>query len=342
VSPDSAVDEQYLRRALEAATHAPSIHNTQPWRFRLSGGGDHGTVELYADRERSLYVLDPTGRQMLMSCGAALLFLKVALRADGFDADVDLLPDADRDHLGSVAVRRGAPPSPEESALAAAIFQRHTQRAPFDPREVAAELIDELREAAEAEGAWVSVLHRRDDQLALITVLARADHEEAMDAAYRDELRAWVRTDPSPDGIPVAVLPGHGERHTEVTIRDFNPDRVAEEADEARRPTCGAACRRAPGAGRARYRRRRRQGAPGGRHGARPAAAPGGGRRSDRVDAGSGHRPAAPARLAQARARAARGAADGATGRVSGRSRRRRDGPAPDRRGAPALAGPVP
>jgi len=233
VSPDSAVDEQYLRRALEAATHAPSIHNTQPWRFRLSGGGDHGTVELYADRERSLSVLDPTGRQMLMSCGAALLFLKVALRADGFDADVDLLPDADRDHLGSVAVRRGAPPSPEESALAAAIFLRHTQRAPFDPREVAAELIDELREAAEAEGAWVSVLHRRDDQLALITVLARADHEEAMDAAYRDELRAWVRTDPSPDGIPVAVLPGHGERHTEVTIRDFNPDRVAEEADEA-------------------------------------------------------------------------------------------------------------
>jgi len=68
VSPESAVDEQYLRRAVEAATHAPSIHNTQPWRFRLSGDGEQGTVELHADRERSLSVLDPTGRQMLMRC----------------------------------------------------------------------------------------------------------------------------------------------------------------------------------------------------------------------------------------------------------------------------------
>ncbi len=233
MSPESAVDEQYLRRAVEAATHAPSIHNTQPWRFRLSGDGEQGTVELYADRERSLSVLDPTGRQMLMSCGAALLFLKVALRADGLDADIDLLPDQDRDHLASVTVRRGASPSSQDSALAEAVSQRHTQRSPFDPREVAPELLDELRKAAEAEGAWLSLLHRRDDQLALITVLARADHEESMDAAYRDELRAWVRTDPSPDGIPVAVLPGHGERHSEVTIRDFNPDRVAEEPDAA-------------------------------------------------------------------------------------------------------------
>ncbi len=220
--------QQSLRRAVQAATKAPSVHNTQPWRFHISPEQDQGSVELFADRDRQLPVLDPTGRQLEFSCGAALLMLRVALRADGFDAAVTLLPGQDPDHLASVQVHRGADPTEQEQALAGAIALRHSQRSPFSPRAVGAQALDELRRAAQAEGAWLSVVHRRDDQLALTVLLARADREESDNAAYREELASWLRTDPAPDGIPVQVLPARGERHSEVTVRDFDLGRVAE------------------------------------------------------------------------------------------------------------------
>ena len=126
-----------LRTAVEDATRAPSVHNTQPWRFRISDN----TIDVYADRGRILHVLDPTGRQLILSCGAALLFLRVSLRAAGLDADIDLLPDADPDHLARVSVRRGEAPDAEASALSAAIATRHMQRSPFEPREIPTQLV---------------------------------------------------------------------------------------------------------------------------------------------------------------------------------------------------------
>jgi hypothetical protein len=218
-------DIETLRQAVATATKAPSVHNTQPWRFRLGSS----SIDLYGDRTRTLNVLDRTGRQLVLSCGAALLFLRVALRAAGLDAEVALLPDDDPDHLATVAVRPGTPPTAEESALAAAVDVRHMQRSPFEARDLPADVVRELRRAAEHEQAWLHVIHRREDQLALISLLSRADEMETDDAAYREELQAWIRTDASTDGIPAQILPGRGERHTEVVIRDFDPSRPADD-----------------------------------------------------------------------------------------------------------------
>lgn len=218
-----------LRLAVESATKAPSIHNTQPWRFRLSMPAGGGAVDLYADRSRSLPALDPTGRQLDISCGAALLFLRVSLRAAGYDADVTLLPDDDPDHLAHVAVVRGAVATADEQALAGAIPHWHSHRSAFELRALGPGLVPEFRRAAESEGAWLVALHRRDDQIELITLLSRADREEVRDPAYQEELRAWLRTGPSSDGVPVAAVPGHGERHSDVVVRDYNPGRLGEQ-----------------------------------------------------------------------------------------------------------------
>src|SRR5437588_11255882 len=78
--------DKEARWAIEQACKAPSIHNTQPWRFRLAGG----TFELYADTSRLVSGADPTGRELVISCGAALLNLRIALRQVGFDAKVAL------------------------------------------------------------------------------------------------------------------------------------------------------------------------------------------------------------------------------------------------------------
>ena len=216
--------------AVAAATRAPSVHNTQPWRFRLVGD----RVELLADFSRKLSVLDPTGRQLYVSCGAALHHLRVALRAAGYDAAVSLLPDGDGgERLATVLVTVGAAADKPAAALAAAIGERHTQREPFAERRVAHATLAELRQAAETEGAWLALLEARDDQITLAVLQSHADQLERDNPDYQVELAAWRRTDPTDraaDGIPTSALPTATERHAEVPVRDFaaheptNPD----------------------------------------------------------------------------------------------------------------------
>ena len=74
------------------AVWAPSVHNTQPWWYSLDPGG----LRLYADPRRRLPVADPVGREMLISCGAALLTARLALRAVGYQPRAEVLPDPDR------------------------------------------------------------------------------------------------------------------------------------------------------------------------------------------------------------------------------------------------------
>ena len=93
--------EQIASFVVTAAVHAPSVHNTQPWWF----SHDEEHVSVYADRRRQLRVADPGGREMMISCGAALFTARLALRALGYVPRVSVLPDwapaAGRpDHLG--------------------------------------------------------------------------------------------------------------------------------------------------------------------------------------------------------------------------------------------------
>jgi len=90
------LDRDTAEAVLAVAVRAPSIHNTQPWAWRL----DNGELTLLADRSRQLEVADPDGHSLLISCGAALHLTDVALRADGWQIETTLMPDpSDRDAL---------------------------------------------------------------------------------------------------------------------------------------------------------------------------------------------------------------------------------------------------
>src|SRR5207248_497493 len=86
---------QLLRRAAVRATLAPSIHNSQPWRFVLRSQA----LEIYADWNRQLRVIDPRGRQLLLSCGCALFNVRVSLAAGGYQAAVERFTDTARPDL---------------------------------------------------------------------------------------------------------------------------------------------------------------------------------------------------------------------------------------------------
>ena len=198
-----ATPEQ-LRHVVQAAGLAPSVHNTQPWRFVATA--DH--LELHADPSRQLRVLDPDGRQLHLSCGAALFHARVGARALGLAVQVRLLPDPERPaHLADLVLTSGQPASEDDMRLATAILQRHTHRGPFDRRAVPAAVLDVLRDAAQAEGGRLQQVVSEDHLVELEVLLAGADSMEERDERYREELAKWVHESAArADGIPVAAV----------------------------------------------------------------------------------------------------------------------------------------
>jgi hypothetical protein len=196
------------------ATHAPSVHNTQPWRFVTEEDG----LVLQLDRDRQLSVLDPHRRDLMVSCGAAVHHLQVAARALGLDTDVALLPRGDADEtVARLHFTRGNAATAGDLASAVAILKRHTHRGRFVDEHVPDALLDGLRAAAEDQGAMIRVI--KGDELVEVEVLvARAEQVLLEDPNYTAELAEWAWHGPQPaergDGLPPAAIdhgPGRAE-----------------------------------------------------------------------------------------------------------------------------------
>jgi nitroreductase len=210
--------DEVLSAALRAAAAAPSVHNTQPWLFRPTGTG----VDVLVDRTRRLPVLDPDGREMLVSVGAAVFNLRVALNAAGYRTTVQRMPDsAEPDLAARVTAEAVSRHFRAARALASVIPGRHTNRRPFADRRVPFETMDELRAVAAAEHADLLEVgsELRDGILALTRT---AENRMRSDPAYLRELASW--TDPSSvgrsDGLPRHVLGPHPTDAT-LPLRDF-------------------------------------------------------------------------------------------------------------------------
>ncbi|WP_018352495.1 Acg family FMN-binding oxidoreductase [Longispora albida] len=206
-----------LGAAVLAALRAPSILNTQPWRWELHDG----TADLIADDGVKLPVIDPDGRLLTVSCGTALHHALVSLTAAGYTAEAELLPDPAGSLLARVAVTGTRVPVPADRRLAKAISARRTDRRPFTGTEVPGVALEALRLAAEANGAHLQVIP--DEQVAAFHVIVQhAGDAEMTDPAYRAELGAWThRPEAGRDGVrpasAVAMVPRR------VPVRDFAP-----------------------------------------------------------------------------------------------------------------------
>lgn len=201
--PRAPAAEQ-LAFLLRYAVLAPSTHNSQPWLFRVDGD----SVRLYADRTRALPLVDPDDRGLIISCGAALQNLRLAIRRVGRADHVEILPAKDDPDLLAVA-RMGAAIETDavDDRLFEAIVHRHTNRSRFEMRELPESVVWELIELARQEGASLVVAvgpqpHR------LAELISRADRLQAADPRFRRELAAWVHPNRthSRDGMPGAAF----------------------------------------------------------------------------------------------------------------------------------------
>ncbi|HKD97520.1 MAG TPA: nitroreductase [Micromonosporaceae bacterium] len=214
----TGVATEALARAAVTAACAPSIHNTQPWRWRVRDG----VADLYADRRRQLTESDPDGRMMITSCGAALHHACVALTAQGFNPEVDRMPDAgDHDHLARVTVTRLAPVTPAETMRhLQTLMIRHTDRRPLVDRPLPDGTLDMLRSAAATYTIGLDPLDR-DQVIELASAVGRAQRAQLDDPAGRAELDAWTGNGGIRGaGVPDANILAAASEST-VPARDF-------------------------------------------------------------------------------------------------------------------------
>lgn len=206
--PESALTLEQLEQVLEVAVRAPSLHNTQPWRFQLRGD----VLEVRADRSRQLPLQDPLGRELVLSCGGAAVHAQLAVRGLGLACDLDWTPQPDDpDHVASLSVSSPDPVTPDELRLLEATALRHTDRTAFAPTPVPAALVVALSDAAQVDGAHLAAEQEADRVLAIDVLVARADRIQRAEPGQRAELSAWVRPGPHPsEGVPGGALPDHG------------------------------------------------------------------------------------------------------------------------------------
>jgi nitroreductase len=210
------------RFVVEAAVYAPSVHNTQPWWF---GTGER-EISLHADVERRLHVADPDGREMMISCGAALFTARVALRYLGFVPKVQVLPDPDLPNLVARITYTGDRTAAVdyERALFTEIPRRRTHRGGFDPEPVPAALVSALRDEAAREKATLRIMADDGQRGAVAAAVQAGDYALRLDAARVREQARWSPPPGSPrrDGVPATAYPARPDR-TEPSFptRDF-------------------------------------------------------------------------------------------------------------------------
>ena len=223
-------DQDLAERAgylIEVAARAPSVHNTQPWRFTVTGDA----IELYADASRQL-MEDLTGREMLISCGAALFGLRLAIRSLGCQPEVEPFPDPGQRHLlGRVRAGRPEAMTSDERAMLRAVPHRHTHRGAFEPGPLPPDLLERLRDDAAAEGATLAMVEHGPAYRRLTRILSAWSRKWDLYSASHAEIQAqtetqrWTREPGSQDrdGVPAYAFPATGGREPRhLPQRDFD------------------------------------------------------------------------------------------------------------------------
>jgi nitroreductase len=218
-------DVETIRSALSLAVRAPSVHNTQPWQWRV---GDH-SLRLRANRDLQLTHTDPDARDLMLSCGATLNHCHLAFAALGWQSRIHRFPNAaDRNLLAVMELHRYRT-TEVDIALAAAIPRRRTDRRHYNGWPVPRGDIWLMG----ARAARAGVMLRRVDALTGMTqLITEAAQRHATDYNYLAELATWSGRYASTAGVPARNTP-EPDTNAALPGRAFAGATLAQTADVA-------------------------------------------------------------------------------------------------------------
>ena len=225
---DAMVDAEVIKDAVLLACRAPSLHNSQPWRWVAEGN----SLQLFADKERILFSTDKSGREALLSCGAVLDHFRVAMAASGWTANVDRFPNPNNHlHLASIDFSPMEFVTDGHHRRADAILKRRTDRLPFAEPPDWDSFESQLRNTVAGDAVRLDVIA---DELRpeLVEASQLTESLRLYDSSYHAELYWWTGAFEDVDGIPFSSLasaaesdrvdigrnfptPGHGDRRFE-------------------------------------------------------------------------------------------------------------------------------
>jgi len=215
--PQAVLDMEVVKRAVQMACRAPSVHNSQPWRWVAEGAGLH----LFVDRCRWVHSADRSGREAIISCGAVLDHLRIAMVAAGWRAHIERFPNPNnRDHLASLEFSPLEFVTDAQRNRTEAILQRRTDRLPLGRPTYWASFEPVLRSSVDESVAMLDVLS--DDvrpQLVEASQLTEALRRD--DASYHAELQWWTSPFALSEGVPPDALASDSERQRVDVARDF-------------------------------------------------------------------------------------------------------------------------
>lgn len=215
-------DADTLRTVLTLATRAPSIHNTQPWRWRVCAQ----RLELFSEPDMQLANTDPDGRDLIISCGVALHHCVVALASLGWHAKVSRFPDPDNSrHLATLEVVP-QPPDPADIALAAAIPRRRTDRRAYSSWPVPGGDVAQMAARAARSGVMLRQIDALDR---MKEIVGEAVSDHARNDAYMRELTTWSGRYGAVAGVPARSAP-QSDPHSPIPGRLFAGPGLAQPA----------------------------------------------------------------------------------------------------------------
>ena len=210
-------DTQTLKHAVQLACRAPSVHNSQPWRWVA----EDGVLRLFVDRDRTVAGTDRSGREAILSCGAALDHLRVAMLAAGWGTEIERFPDPDEpDHLATMRFGPVGHVTRAQRDRANAILHRRTDRLPMGEPSYWSLFEPVLRSTFDDSVVRLDVL-TDDDRPSLVQASQLTEALRRDDESYHAELEWWTSRFASNEGVPPGSLPSVRESYRVDVAREF-------------------------------------------------------------------------------------------------------------------------
>ncbi len=214
---NSVPDNRVLQKAVQLACRAPSVHNSQPWRWVAEGQ----VLRLFVNRHRTVPGTDRSGREAIISCGAVLDHLRVAMLAAGWDAVVERFPNPnDPDHLASIEFRCVDVVTDAQLARAEAILRRRTDRLPLG-RPTFWDLFEPVLRSTFDDSLTTLDVLSDDVRPRLVEASQLTEALRRDDSTYHAELDWWTSPFAIAQGVPPSALPSDKERRRTDVGRDF-------------------------------------------------------------------------------------------------------------------------